>query len=364
MSGKANKLKINELTSVDLVKRGANPDADICLFKSADGTDLLPPDDRPIAKRLFDALKSTFAPFLEEEGATDDKVTKDARTFAQVRASQEMDDVQWKYTRAFNESINSILTDGDLDAAQKNEKLQETLVQFTTTMQSLFPALLGISKSADEPGDDDNSIVKGDDVMKFDNVNLEAMTAEEKATFTELAKKYAVEGASADPAAPGETPVVEKGAPAAETPATPEANEAVTKALGEIEDLKKNYQALIEKQEKNAMLDVAKKYAPLGKKPEELAETLYTLKKSGEANYNAYVQALDDNLAIVNKSGLFTEIGKSGHGDVSTAGGAYAKAESIAKGFMQENPGLTYNEAMVKAWESDPALVAEYEAGN
>ena len=364
MSGKANKLKINELTSVDLVKRGANPDADICLFKSADGAGVLPPDDKSIAKRLFDALKSTFAPFLEEEGAVADSVAKEARTFTQVKTAQDMDDVQWKYSRAFNESINSILTDGDLDAAQKNEKLQETLVQFATTMQSLFPALLGISKSAEEPGKDDNSIVKGDDFMKFDNVNLEAMTAEEKATFTELAKKYAVEGTPADPAAPVVTDPVEKGAPATETPAAPESNEAVTKALGEIEGLKKSYQALIEKTEKDAMLEVAKKYAPLGKKPEELAETLYTLKKSGEANYNAYVQALDDNLDIVNKSGLFTEIGKSGHGDVSTAGGAYAKAESIAKGFMKEDPNLTYNDAMVKAWESDPALVAEYEAGN
>ena len=358
MSEKANKLKINKLTSVDLVKRGANPDADICLFKSAEGAEVPPADDKSIAKRLFDALKSTFAPFLDEEAAADDSVKKDARSFAQVRASQEMDDVQWKYTRAFNESINSILTDGDLDAAQKNEKLQETLVQFTTTMQSLFPALLGISKSAETPGNDDNTIVKGDDVMKFDNVNLEAMTAEEKATFTELAKKYAVEN-PADPAATVETPVVEKGAPAAA-----EENEAVKKALGKVEELEKSYQALIEKQEKNAMRDVAKKYAPLGEKPEELAETLYNLKKSGEANYDALIKVLDKNLDLVNKSGLFTEIGKSGHGDVSTAGGAYAKAESIAKGFMKENPGLTYNEAMVKAWESDPALVAEYEAEN
>lgn len=358
MSGKANKLKINELTSVDLVKRGANPDADICLFKSAEGAEVPPADDKSIAKRLFDALKSTFAPFLEEEAAAEDSVKKDARTFAQIKAANDMEDVQWKYTRAFNESINSILTDGDLDAAQKSEKLQETLVQFTTTMQSIFPALLGITKSADEHREDDNSIVKGDDVMKFENVNLEAMTAEEKATFTELAKKYAVE-APADPAATVETPVVEKGAPA-----SAEENEILKKALGKYEALEKNFQVLVEKQEKNAMLDVAKKYAPLGEKPEELAETLYNLKKSGETNYDALIKVLDKNLDLVNKSGLFTEIGKSGHGDVSAAGGAYAKAESIAKGFMKENPGLTYNEAMVKAWESDPALVAEYEAGN
>lgn len=355
MSGKANKLKIDKLTSVDLVKRGANPDADICLFKSADGTDVLLPDDKSIAKRLFDALKSTFAPFLEEEGAVANSVTKEARTFAQVKTAQDMDDVQWKYSRAFNESINSILTDGDLDAAQKNEKLQETLVQFTTTMQSLFPALLGITKSADEHREDDNSIVKGDDVMKFENVNLEAMTAEEKATFTELAKKYAVD-TPADPAAPVVTPSVEKGAPAVETPAAPEGNEAVAKALGEIEDLKKNYQALIEKTEKNAMLEVAKKYAPLGKKPEELAETLYTLKKSGEANYNAYVQALDDNLDIVNKSGLFTEIGKSGHGEVyGDVEEAYAKTETLAKSMSQEK-GISLEEARMKVWETNPDL--------
>lgn len=353
MSGKANKLKIDKLTSVDLVERGANPDAHICLFKSADvSAETSPPDEKSIAKRLFDALKSTFAPFLEEEEAAEDDVQKEARTFSQMRAAQEMDDVQWRYTSAFNDSIRSILADGDLDAAQKSEKMQETLEQFTTTMQSLFPTLLGITKSEDAPGTDDNTIVKGDDDMKFDNINLDAMTAEEKATFTGLAKKYAVE-TSADPSAE-ETPAVEKAAPA-ETPA---ANEAVAKALGDIADLKKSYEALIEKQEKASMLDIAKKYAAIGKKPEELAETLYTLKKSGEAVYDPYVQALDDNLALVEKSGLFTEIGKSVHGEISVNGdveAAFEKTETLAKSISQEK-GISMEEARMEVWGSNPDL--------
>ncbi len=124
-------------------------------------------------------------------------------------------------------------------------------------------------------------------------------------------------------------------------------------ALDELANLKKSF-------EMKEMTDVAKKYAALGKNEEELAKTLYDMKKSNEANYNAYIAILDESLDIVNKSGLFTEVGKSAGGQ-STSGGAVAKVEAKAREIQKSDPNTTWDAAIAKAWQ-DPALAAEYDA--
>lgn len=134
--------------------------------------------------------------------------------------------------------------------------------------------------------------------------------------------------------------------------AAPTADPQMQAALDELANLKKSF-------EMKEMTEVAKKYAPLGKKEEELAQTLYDMKKSNEANYNAYIAILEESLAIVEKSGLFAEIGKSTSG--SGSGSATDKAEARAQEIMKSNPDMDYNTAIAKAWE-DPALMAEYDA--
>ena len=129
------------------------------------------------------------------------------------------------------------------------------------------------------------------------------------------------------------------------------ASPEITAALQELQELKKSI-------EMKDMTEVAKKYAPLGKKEDELAQTLYDMKKSNEANYNAYVAILDESLAMVEKSGLFTEVGKSFS---SNAGGSVqSKVEAKAQDIMKSE-NCDYNTAIAKAWE-DPALLAEYDS--
>ena len=134
---------------------------------------------------------------------------------------------------------------------------------------------------------------------------------------------------------------------------TPTANPEMEAAMKEFNDLKKSF-------EMKEMTEVAKKYAPLGKKEDELAKTLYEMKKSNEANYNAYIAILDDSLDLVNKSGLFAEVGKSA-GAASTSGSAVEKAQAKAKEIMKADPNVNYTTAIAKAWE-DPELMAEYDA--
>ena len=108
------------------------------------------------------------------------------------------------------------------------------------------------------------------------------------------------------------------------------------------------------------MTEIAKKYAPLGKNETELAQTLYDMKKSNEANYNAYIAVLDESLGLVEKSGLFTEVGKSFSGN--PAGGVVAKVEAAANDIMKSDASLTREEAIAKAWIDHPEFVREYDA--
>ena len=73
---------------------------------------------------------------------------------------------------------------------------------------------------------------------------------------------------------------------------------------------------------------------------------------------------LDRNIAMVEKSGVFSEIGKS----FSNSSAAYikksaaeSKIDTIAKGYMEKDSALTYNAALAKAWEDHPELLDEYE---
>ena len=156
---------------------------------------------------------------------------------------------------------------------------------------------------------------------------------------------------SAAPATPATDPVVEKSAPA-EFEMPDFVKDAIAKS-----------EAFIEEQQKKEMVDLAKKYDILGQKPEELGPQLYELKKSNKAMYNTVIATLDNQVALIEKSPIFAEIGKSGHAGGSYNGlhGAEAKADAKAQEIMKADPNMSYTEAIAKAWE-DPALAAEYDA--
>ena len=124
----------------------------------------------------------------------------------------------------------------------------------------------------------------------------------------------------------------------------------------ELEDLKKFREAAEEKE----LAQVAKKYAVIGKKEDELIPMLKGLKAAGGSAYQDMIAVLDHAVDAVEKSGIFSEIGKSGSG---FSGGSQAeeRIESIAKGYMQNDPGLSHLAAVAKAWEDNPELMGVYE---
>lgn len=187
--------------------------------------------------------------------------------------------------------------------------------------------------------------------MKIDK---SVFTAEELAQYEALIAKGLVEddesGLLDDDKQPKKKPFEKEGEEVVET-AKSAVDPKFTAALERMESLTKSL-------EMKEFADIAKKYAPLGENEEELAKSLYEMKKSSEDNYNAYIGILDKSLAMVEKSGVFTEIGKSASG---TAGTVIDKVEAAADEIMKSDAGLSRAEAVAKAWTDHPEFVAEYE---
>ena len=85
-----------------------------------------------------------------------------------------------------------------------------------------------------------------------------------------------------------------------------------------------------------------------------------SLRAAGGTAFDDMIAVLDNAVDVVEKSGAFTEVGKSGHGSAS-AGQAEEKINTIAKGYMEKDASLDYTSAVAKAWENNPELMEEYE---
>ena len=363
--GEANKTKLKKLqvNSVDLVPAGANPDAHINLFKSA--------EKRPAWDRFVGMVKKSLG--MDESDI--EAVVKEH--FNPVK-KQCIDNEIWDYTSALRESFDSIMKDDELDSAGRTEMLQKSMDEFTTAMNEVIPlwasgqeslqksldcetielykqmeieALeerLAVLKAeeADEPEedepeeepeeddepDDDEPVQKEEiDDMK---INKSLLTPEEQSALDAILKKAAVD----------ET-VEEEG--------------AVAKAQPENEELKNEVAELKKALAMKDMEAVAKGYEILGKDTAELAKSLYAMNQAGPEVYADYVAALDIAKAERENSGMFKEIGKS---RTESAGGAESKIEAAASEIQKADPSLSRVQAIAKAWEQNPELVREYDS--
>jgi len=71
------------------------------------------------------------------------------------------------------------------------------------------------------------------------------------------------------------------------------------------------------------------------------------------------VALLDESLAALNKSGLFREIGSNHQGSAGIVQTLGIKAQELQKSAVGK---MTDSEAIIKAWEENPELAAQYEA--
>ncbi len=135
-------------------------------------------------------------------------------------------------------------------------------------------------------------------------------------------------------------------------------SEEVAKALAENDAMMKSYQAKVEALEKQLAMGeletIAKKYELLGNEPKALAEKLYAMKQKG--SYEDYIAVLDQSLALVEKSGIFQEIG------TNTTGLELSSLSQLVED-IQKRDGCTKEKAFLKAYEENGDFARAYDHG-
>lgn len=411
----ATKLKNLKVTKVDFVDEGANPDAHIMLYKSRGGTEGTGTGGSESGgrsegfwKRFVSAVFKTAGMKQEELDTAMDQLQKSgAVSFGENMAQRDIEKVSgemWDIFYALHGSFTSILRDDELDGAAASEAMQEGLDDFYNMVKGAIKEwsdgkLSGIVvKKADvletgdgkEPERTKKEEPKGD--KKEMKIDKSKMTPAERAFYEEIEKRCGTDDGNTGGAVHLAVAVpTQTAAPATRVTAVGE--DAVAKALqmlgmdsgtaaealntgGEEEDIYKGLNPDVkaeiealkkfrEETEEKELRQVAKSYAIIGKKEEELLPVLKSVKAAGMDAYNQLISALDDAKAAVEKSGAFTEIGKSGYRLSATPGAnensSEAKISGIAKGYMEKDPGMSYTDAVAKAWEDNPELMAAYE---
>lgn len=146
----ATKLKNMHLTSVDLVRAGANQEADICLYKSAEVPETRTDAKDDILAQLADLLEERRLaaknepqrpPQINKEDPQEETYDDDSQTFNELTAERTANEILYIYLSAIEDSIESIQTDDDLDESEKNKIMHESLQEFIDAMEDLVPKL-------------------------------------------------------------------------------------------------------------------------------------------------------------------------------------------------------------------------------
>jgi hypothetical protein len=154
----ATKLKKMRLTSVDLVRAGANQEADICLYKSADPQEAAEgptEDEMGIFKRFIAFIRGTHTEAKNEP-------------HSRIEKAQEPEgpaDLESIYKSALADSIHSIYTDGSLTEVEKKAMAELSIGQFQEKMKE------SLRDRDDEPEDqDDDHKDDPDDEDRYDDI--------------------------------------------------------------------------------------------------------------------------------------------------------------------------------------------------
>ena len=415
------KLKGLKVTKVDFVDAGDNKRADVLLFKHRDGQSESPSPEPEaggpgILKRFLTWIAKAAGASAEELDAALAAVEKDATTFdeklAQRQRRQAADEI-WDYCWMLNDSLCSIFWDDEVPDGDKGPKMETSVDEFVVAVKAaipkwvegtpariakeqptIAPERLELAKrtyerlgeliakaESTEPAEEPETPPDGgaenptDKEGVFDDMKIDKskLTPEEVAALEAIEKKA---GIPDEPTVGGDTPPVSTPAlepaptakaapaPAPAAPVADDGGEDIYKGLhpavrAELERLRKQADAAEERE----LQEVAKKYEIIGKKAEELVPLLKSLKAAGGDAYAQMITVLDASVAAVEKSGIFSEIGKSGGAAPRKAGGGPGPNEKKAENTPKAAPTLTWAEAVDKACEQHPDLVHEYESG-
>ena len=411
----ASKLKDLQVTKVDFVDAGANPEANIVLFKRK--PEEAAAETKPQQKAGTGFLHSVIAAIAKSVGATEDQIDaaveeiakSDAETFGEKMVQRQLRrtaDEIWDYCYALQESLCSILRDQDVPTENKTTLMAQSCAEFTAAVTAAIPKWsAGVPTKVEKSAADNQLTEERLQIAKEAKARLDDMiqkstpaAAPSGATGTQpdgapadtniITKSETTKGENADmkidksklsPEELAALDAIEKkaGIPEENAPATstdPVAKSADNTTAGETDDIYKGLHPAVaaelkelrkraDEAEEKEIMAVAKKYELLGKKPEELATVLKSLKAAGGTAYTDMIGILDANLAAVQNAPAFNEIGKRGGNGNPTndADSAWAQIEKHAEEIRKSAPAMTYAEAIDKACQDHPDLVHQYE---
>nr|DAI35755.1 MAG TPA: hypothetical protein [Caudoviricetes sp.] len=370
------KLTDLKITKVDFVDAGANQRAHIALFKHA------PKGGEEVGeskiKSLIRAIAKRFG--LEEDEVADvAKSEGGAKTFGAANSElkqQRVCEEIWNVTDALRSSLFSIIRDDTV--ADKTALLKQSVSEFHAAalgfanqwgdgnIAEVQKHMNPIAMTAEDiaimksrvAAMTEESVKETEPVMKAEEdaemkIDKSKMTAEERAFFEDIEKRYGAPETEVPPA-----PTVQPTVAVQDAPVQKSAAEVLKDVMPEFAAMLENVQKRMEKQEDAEIMEVAKRYELLGKKPEELAPVLKSTKAASEEAYNQIVTALDAALDIAKRSGMFNEIGSNGNGGATDAEARIAKrVEEIRKA----HPEMSVFVARDMAFQENPELIAEFE---
>lgn len=126
----ATKLKNMKLTSVDLVRAGANQEADICLFKSAE-----PPGATESPTEYETNIIKRFINWLREYPTEAQNEPQNP-----IEKGDDVPDLEFIYKSALTESLQSIMADETLTDIEKKNMAEESLRQYAEKIQEMEDA--------------------------------------------------------------------------------------------------------------------------------------------------------------------------------------------------------------------------------
>ena len=383
------KTKLKDLTvkKVDVVDVGADQQADILITKRDDA------GEEPFYKRFF--RKFCSAMNLDTE---DVRKAVEAEGFGEKMAQRQMDKVRdeiWNACFALQDSLVSILLDNEVE--DKAGSMEGSVEQFTAfvkdavakwsagntsnavrepepadsyavaKMQEMIEKSCGSGSKKQKPvikeSPEGTPVEKEDEEVKF---NTEKMSPAEKMVFEDLKSRYGVEEGSQGPAGGKTEKSDDKGN------VKDEVAKAVDAAMAEIQkSLSAQVSGILEPMRKRAeqmqeaeLIEVAKKYEVTGIMPDKLVPILKSMKQASSEAYDNFIATMDANVEAIEKSGLFSEIGKSGHdgnGASMTSDQAWETIEKKASDLMAKEPSLTQAQAIDRVCQANPTLVHAYE---
>lgn len=372
------KLEDLEVKKIDAVDIGADQKANILIKKRGGAEE----PKGNFFKRFFNA-------FCDSLGVNSEDVRKsmedEATSFDDVMNEKKIYDVRdqiWNACNSLEQSIVSILLDKECE--DKQAAIAQSIDQFKAFSDDASKSWIKLERAATDKEDtvvaDDFEIAKMQEIIEKscdpETINKEKETEVVKennmafdiSNMTEEEKKEALKVLQADASKESTEKRFNSGA------GEDQIQEAVNKAMSNaMEDVTKNFSDMMakimepiqkraEEAEQKSLEEVAKKYELLGTKAEDLVPVLKSMKATSDETYNNFIASMDNNLAVIQKSGLFEEIGKyggahTGNDDTEGAAKMNAKVAEIKKSM----PNLTDAQAQDIVMQNDPELRAMFD---